>query len=167
MAIITLRGNSIHTAGNSPAVGKQAPDFILVDGKLANKSLADFAGKKKLLSIVPSLDTPVCALSTKKFNEHAKTHSDTVMLLISADLPFAQGRFCAAEGIQNVHGASDVRDRGFAERWGVAIKDGALAGFMARAAFVIGPDGMVKYSQLVPEIAQEPDYDAILKAAKG
>src|SRR3990172_3160585 len=102
MATITLRGNPCHTCGNLPAVGSWAPDFVLVDGKLVNKSLADFAGKKKLLSIVPSLDTPVCAMSTKKFNEHAKAHPDTVMLMISADLPFAQGRFCTTEGATNV-----------------------------------------------------------------
>jgi len=97
MAKITLRGNEFHTNGNVPAVGSAAPDFVLVDGKLANKTLADFAGKKKILSIFPSVDTPVCALSTKKFNDHAKAHADTVMLMVSADLPFAQGRFCTAE----------------------------------------------------------------------
>ncbi len=164
MAIITLRGNSIHTAGNPPAVGKQAPDFILVDGKLANKSLADFAGKKKLLSIVPSLDTPVCALSTKKFDEHAKTHSDTVMLLISADLPFAQGRFCAAEGTTNVVPLSMMRSRQFAKDYGVLIEDGPLAGITARAVVVLDENNKVLHSELVPEIAEEPNYAAALKA---
>ncbi|HSD10094.1 MAG TPA: thiol peroxidase [Candidatus Binatia bacterium] len=164
MATITLRGNAIHTAGNPPAVGKPAPDFVLVDGKLANKSLGDFAGKKKLLSIVPSLDTPVCALSTKKFNEHAKSHSDTVLLLISADLPFAQGRFCSAEGTTNVVPLSMMRSRQFAQDYGVLIEDGPLAGITARAVVVLDENNKVLHSELVPEIAQEPNYEAALKA---
>jgi thioredoxin-dependent peroxiredoxin len=164
MATITLRGNTIHTAGNPPIVGNQAPDFVLVDGKLANKSLADFAGKKKLLSIVPSLDTPVCALSTKKFNEHAKSHSDTVLLLISADLPFAQGRFCSAEGTTNVVPLSMMRSRQFAKDYGVLIEDGPLAGITARAVIVLDANNKVLHSELVSEIAQEPNYEAALKA---
>ncbi|MBI2964077.1 MAG: thiol peroxidase [Deltaproteobacteria bacterium] len=164
MAKITLRGNPIHTTGELPAVGSRAPDFVLVDGKLANKSLADFAGKKKLLSIVPSLDTPVCALSTKKFNEHAKAHPDTVMLMISADLPFAQGRFCSAEGTANVVPLSLMRSRRFAEDYGVLIEDGPLAGVTARAVVVLDADDRVLHAELVPEIAQEPNYDAALKA---
>lgn len=166
MANITLRGNPVHTAGELPAVGSQAPDFVLVDGKLANKSLADFAGKKKLLSIVPSLDTPVCALSTKKFNEHAKAHADTVMLMVSADLPFAQGRFCAAEGTTNVVALSLMRSRKFAEDYGVLIADGPLAGVTARAVVVLDAQNKVLHSELVPEIAQEPNYEAALKALR-
>ncbi len=164
MANITLRGNPIHTAGEIPAVGSQAPDFVLVDGKLANKSLADFAGKKKLLSIVPSLDTPVCALSTKKFDAHAKAHADTVMLMISADLPFAQGRFCAAEGAANVVPLSLMRSRKFAKDYGVLIEDGPLAGITARAVVVLDAANKVLHAELVPEIGQEPNYDAALKA---
>jgi thiol peroxidase len=164
MATITLRGNTIHTAGNPPAIGKAAPDFVLVDGKLANKSLSDFAGKKKLLSIVPSLDTPVCALSTKKFDEHVKTRPDAVLLLISADLPFAQGRFCTAEGTTNVVPLSMMRSRQFAKDYGVLIEDGPLAGITARAVVVLDENNKVLHSELVPEIAQEPNYDAALKA---
>jgi thiol peroxidase len=164
MATITLRGNSIHTAGNPPTVGTRAPDFVLVDGKLADKTLTDFAGKKKLLSIVPSLDTPVCALSTKKFNDHVKSHSDTVLLLISADLPFAQGRFCSAEGTANVVPLSMMRSRQFAKDYGVLIEDGPLAGISARAVVVLDENNKVLHSELVPEIANEPNYEAALKA---
>lgn len=164
MATITLRGNQIHTTGELPKAGSQAPDFALVDGKLANKTLADFAGKKKLLSIVPSLDTPVCALSTKKFNDHAKAHPNTVMLMISADLPFAQGRFCTAEGTANVVPLSMMRSRKFAKDYGVLIEDGPLAGITARAIVVLDEKNKVVHSELVPEIAQEPNYEAALKA---
>jgi len=164
MATITLRGNAIRTIGAPPAVGTKAPDFVLVDGKLGNKSLGDFAGKKKVLNIVPSLDTPVCALSTKKFNERAQAHPDTVMLMISADLPFAQGRFCAAEGTANVIPLSMMRSRQFAKDYGVLIEDGPLAGITARAVVVLDAENKVIHSELVPEIAQEPDYDAALKA---
>jgi len=164
MATITLRGNTIHTAGNPPVVGNKAPDFVLVDGKLANKSLADFAGKKKLISIVPSLDTPVCALSTKKFNDHAKSHPDSVLLLVSADLPFAQTRFCTAEGTANVVPLSTMRSQQFAKDYGVLIEDGPLAGITARAVVVLDANNKVLHSELVSEIAQEPNYDAALKA---
>ena len=164
MATITLRGNSIHTNGDLPAVGTQAPDFVLVDGKLANKTLVDFRGKKKLLNIVPSLDTPVCALSTKKFDEQAKRRSDTVMLMISADLPFAQGRFCTAEGTANIVPLSMMRSRRFAKDYGILIEDGPLAGITARAVVVLDENDKVVHAELVPEIAQEPNYDAALKA---
>jgi len=166
MATITLRGNPFHTRGNLPAVGSQAPDFVLVDGNLADKSLADFAGKKKLLSIVPSLDTPVCAMSTKKFNDHAKVHSDTVMLMISADLPFAQGRFCKAEGTSNVVPLSLMRSRKFAEDYGVLIEDGPLAGVTARAVVVLDQNNKVLHSELVSEVAEEPNYEKALAALK-
>ncbi len=164
MAKITLRGNEFHTNGNVPAVGSTAPDFVLVDAKLGNKTLADFAGKKKLLSIVPSLDTPVCALSTKKFNEHAKARADTVMLTISADLPFAQGRFCTAEGAANVVPLSLMRSKNFAKVYGVLIEDGPLAGITARAVVVLDPNNKVLHSELVSEVANEPNYEAALKA---
>jgi thiol peroxidase len=166
MAKITLRGNEFHTNGNVPAVGSTAPDFQLVDGKLANKTLADFAGKKKLLSIFPSMDTPVCALSTKKFNDHAKEHADTVMLMISADLPFAQGRFCTAEGTANVLPLSIMRSKKFAQDYGVLIEDGPLAGITARAVVVLDANNKVLHSELVSEVAQEPNYEAALKALR-
>jgi thioredoxin-dependent peroxiredoxin len=166
MAKITLRGNEFHTNGSVPAVGSTAPDFQLVDGKLANKTLADFAGKKKLLSIFPSMDTPVCALSTKKFNDHAKAHGDAVMLMISADLPFAQGRFCTAEGTANVLPLSMMRSKKFAQDYGVLIEDGPLAGITARAVVVLDANNKVLHSELVSEVAQEPNYEAALKALK-
>jgi thiol peroxidase len=166
MASVTLKGNACNLSGNLPKKGDAAPAFSLVKQDLSPLSLADLKGKTTILLTVPSLDTGVCAIETKKFNEKASALPGATVVVASSDLPFAIKRFCAAEGIQNVHGASDLRDRGFAERWGVAIKDGPLAGVMARAAFVIGSDGKVKYAALVPEITQEPDYDAILAAAK-
>ncbi len=164
MATITLEGNEIHTNGELPAVGRQAPDFKLTTAELKDVTLADFAGKKKLLNIVPSLDTGVCATSTRKFNEAARGRDDTVFLTISADLPFAQARFCQAEGIDNVQTLSMMRDRNFAKDYGVLIVDGPLAGITARAVVVLDEDNKVLYTQLVPEITQEPDYDAALAA---
>ncbi len=165
MASVTLKGNACNLAGTMPTAGQKAPAFNLVRQDLSPLSLADLKGKTTILLTVPSLDTPVCQAQARKFNEKAASLPNTAVVVASSDLPFAIKRFCAAEGLQNVLPGSDLRDRGFAERWGVAIKDGPLQGVTARAAFVIGPDGNVKYSQLVPEIAQEPDYDAILKAA--
>lgn len=164
MAKITLHGNPFETNGELPAVGSTAPDFTLVDKDLNNVSLATYAGKKKLLNIVPSLDTPVCATSTKKFNEAMAGRSDAVALVVSADLPFASGRFCSAEGIDNVLTLSMMRSRNFAKDYGVLINDGPLAGITARAVVVLDRDNKVVYTQLVPEIAQEPDYDAALAA---
>ncbi|MCG6866412.1 MAG: thiol peroxidase [Thiogranum sp.] len=164
MATITLQGNEIHTNGELPAVGDRAPDFHLVDGELTDRHLADYAGKKKLLNIVPSLDTPVCATSTRKFNEAAAAHAGTVMLVISADLPFAQGRFCGAEGTDKVIPLSMMRSRNFAKDYGVLIEDGPLAGITARAVVVLDENDKVVYTELVPEIGQEPDYDAALAA---
>jgi thiol peroxidase len=164
MATITLQGNEIHTNGELPAVGDRAPDFHLVDGELTDRHLADYAGKKKLLNIVPSLDTPVCATSTRKFNEAAAAHAGTVMLVISADLPFAQGRFCGAEGTDKVIPLSMMRSRNFAKDYGVLIEDGPLAGIAARAVVVLDENDKVVYTELVPEIGQEPDYDAALAA---
>jgi thiol peroxidase len=164
MATITLQGNEIHTNGELPAVGDRAPDFHLVDGELNDRRLADYAGKKKLLNIVPSLDTPVCATSTKKFNEAAAAHAGTVMLVISSDLPFAQGRFCGAEGTDKVIPLSMMRSRNFAKDYGVLIEDGPLAGITARAVVVLDENDKVVYTELVPEIGQEPDYDAALAA---
>jgi len=164
MATITLKGQEIHTSGELPAVGSRAPDFVLVDKDLEDRTLADFKGKRKLLNIVPSLDTPVCATSTKKFDEYAKGRDDVVMLVISADLPFAQARFCGAEGVQNVVPLSMMRSRKFAKDYGVLIVDGPLAGITARAVVVLDENDRVVYTELVPEIAQEPDYDKALAA---
>jgi thiol peroxidase len=164
MATITFQGNEIHTSGELPATGAQAPDFHLVDGELNDRRLADYAGRKKLLNIVPSLDTGVCATSTKKFNEAAASRDNVVMLVISADLPFAQGRFCGAEGVDKVIPLSMMRSRNFAKDYGVLMVDGPLAGITARAVVVLDENDKVVYTQLVPEIAQEPDYEAALAA---
>ncbi len=162
MATITLQGTEIHTSGDLPAVGESAPELNLVDAELNNVSLSTYAGKKKLLSIVPSLDTPVCAISTKKFNDAAKDKSDAVFLMISADLPFAMSRFCTAEGADNVIPLSMMRSRNFAKDYGVLIEDGPLAGITARAVLVLDENDKVIHSELVPEIAQEPDYESAL-----
>jgi thiol peroxidase len=164
MATVTLHGNACNTNGELPAVGSKAPDFHLVDGELNDVRMADYQGKKILMNIVPSLDTPTCATSTGKFNGHAAGRDDVVMLVISADLPFAQGRFCGAQGIENVIPLSLMRTRGFAKDYGVLITDGPLAGITARAVVVVDADGVVSYTQLVPEIADEPDYEAALAA---
>ncbi|HET7923068.1 MAG TPA: thiol peroxidase [Gammaproteobacteria bacterium] len=163
MAQVTLHGNPIHTSGELPKTGAAAPDFKLVNKDLKDVSLADFKGKKKLLNIVPSLDTPVCALSTKKFNEHAKTHQDTVILIVSADLPFAQGRFCGNEHLDNVIPLSLMRGN-FGKDYGVMLQDGPLAGVTARAVVVLDEHDKVLYTEMVPEIAQEPDYEKALHA---
>ncbi len=162
MATITLKGNEIHTNGMLPATGHAAPDFVLVDRDLNDVSLATYGAKKKLLSIVPSLDTPVCAMSTKKFNDAAKTNSNAVFLMIAADLPFAMSRFCSAEGTDNVIPLSMMRSRKFAKDYGVLIEDGPLAGITARAIVVIDEHNQIIHSELVPEIAQEPNYDVAL-----
>lgn len=159
MATVTLHGDPIHTNGELPAVGSPAPDFNLVNKDLADVSLADFAGKSKLISIVPSLDTPVCATSTKKFNDLVAGRDDVVVLIVSADLPFAATRFCSAEGVEGVHTLSMMRSRNFAKDYGVLIEDGPLAGITARAVVVVDEDGQVVHAELVPEIGQEPDYD--------
>ena len=164
MAQTALEGNPVNLAGELPGVGSAAPDFKLVDKDLGDKSLGDFAGKKVLINIVPSLDTPVCATSTRKFNESFAGRDDAVCLVVSADLPFAAGRFCSAEGIDNVHALTMMRSRNFAKDYGVLIEDGPLAGITARAIVVIDAAGKVVYTELVPEIGQEPDYDAALKA---
>ncbi len=164
MATITLKSNTIHTNGELPAVGSTAPDFHLVDKDLNDVRLGDFKGKKKLLNIVPSLDTSVCATSARKFNEYIKGRSDLVVLTVSADLPFAQGRFCQSEGLSNVVTLSMMRSRNFAKDYGVLIQDGPLAGITARAIVVLDEQDRVVYTELVPEIAQEPNYDKALAA---
>lgn len=164
MATITLHDNEIHTSGDLPRVGSKAPDFTLTNGDLNDVSLGDWVGKKKLLSIFPSVDTPVCALSTKKFNDYARTHGDTVMLMVSADLPFAHKRFCGSEGLSNVHSLSTMRSADFAKNYGVLLADGPLAGLTGRAVIVLDENDTVVHAELVPEIGQEPDYEAALKA---
>ena len=164
MAHTALQGNPVQLSGDLPAVGSSAPDFFLTAGDLSDVSLATYAGKKKLLNIVPSLDTGVCAASTRKFNEMMAGRADAVALVISADLPFASGRFCGAEGITNVINLSMMRSRNFAKDYGVLINDGPLAGITARAVVVLDANNQVVYTQLVPEITQEPDYDAAMAA---
>lgn len=146
MARITLRGNPISTYGEMPRQGAHAPDFTLVNADLKDVTLADFKGKKKLLNIVPSLDTPVCATSTRKFNDYAKQHSDAVMLVISADLPFAQKRFCGDEHLDNVVPLSMFRDKKFAQDYGVLIENGPMAGLTARAVLVLDDEDNVHHA---------------------
>jgi thiol peroxidase len=164
MAQITLKGNPIHTNGELPQVGAKAPEFKLTSGDLKDVALADYRGKRKILNIVPSLDTGVCATSTRKFNEKAGKLANTVVLVVSADLPFASKRFCTTEGLQNVVPLSLMRDKSFAKDYGVLIQDGPLQGICARAVVVLDENDKVVHSQLVPEIGQEPDYDSALKA---
>lgn len=166
MAEITLMGKKINTNGELPKVGDAAPDFSLVNAKLNNITLENYKAKKKLLNIVPSLDTGVCATSTKKFNDAAKEKNDVAFITVSADLPFAMQRFCKAEGANNVVTLSMMRSRKFAKDYGVLIEDGPLAGITARAVVVIDEDNNVIHSELVPEISQEPDYDAALAVLK-
>lgn len=164
MASVTLGGNPSNTNGDLPAVGSAAPDFSLVGNDLGSVSLADHAGKNVVISIFPSVDTPTCATSVRTFNERAADMDNTVVINVSADLPFAQGRFCGAEGIENVTTASCFRSDDFANSYGVKLVDGKLEGLLARAVVVVGPDGNVKHAELVPEIASEPDYDAAIAA---
>lgn len=159
MAQITLEGNPINTIGDLPEVGGSLPDFNLVDKDLNDVSLATYKGKKKLFNIVPSLDTGVCAASTRKFDELAANRDDVVVLTVSADLPFALGRFCSAENIDKVQTLSMMRDRNFGKDYGVLITDGPLAGINSRAVVVADENDQVVYTEQVPEITQEPDYD--------
>jgi thiol peroxidase len=166
MAKITLKGQPVSTNGDLPKTGTKAPDFRLVANDLTEVTLANYKGRKKILNIVPSLDTPVCAISTRKFNDHAKARRDAVVLIVSADLPFAQGRFCSAENTKNVVALSMMRDKEFARQYGVLITDGPLAGLTARAVVVLDEQDRVLHAELVPEIAQEPDYERALAALK-
>jgi thiol peroxidase len=166
MANVTLGGNPITVAGTFPKKGDTAPDFTLTAKDLKDMGLKDFAGKRKVLNIVPSLDTPVCAKSTRVFNEKAGALPDTVVLVISADLPFAAGRFCTAEGINNVVTLSTMRGGDFKTKYGVDITSGPLKGATARAVIVLDANNKVLHSELVPEIKQEPNYDAALAALK-
>ena len=166
MTTVTLGGNPIHLAGQFPKTGDSAPAFSLVGTDLKDASLKDFAGKRKVLNIVPSLDTPTCAASTRKFNEQAGSLPNTVVLVISADLPFAMKRFCETEGLKNVVSLSTLRGREFMQKYGVAIEDGPLAGLTARAVVVLDENDKVAYTELVPEIKSEPNYAAALAALK-
>ncbi len=162
MAEITLGGNPINTVGDLPAVGS-SPSFSVTKGDLSDVTEVDFAGQRVVLNIFPSVDTPVCATSVRKFNEAASSLDNTVVLCVSADLPFAQGRFCGSEGLANVTAASSFRS-GFGSDFGITLADGKLAGLLGRAVVVLDESGRVVHSQLVPEIAQEPDYDAAIGA---
>ncbi len=164
MAQIAFQGNPIQTAGTLPAVGSKAPDFQLTRSDLADISLANYQGKALVLNIFPSIDTPVCANSVRRFNQEATNRKDVVVLCVSKDLPFAQKRFCAAEGLDQVVTASEYKNTGFSDAYGVRIADSVLAGLFSRAIVVIGADGTVVHSQQVPEITQEPDYAAALAA---
>ncbi|MCB5190013.1 thiol peroxidase [Methylobacillus arboreus] len=165
MATVTLKGNPVQIGGNLPQKGDTAPDFQLADAKRNLVSLADFAGKRKVLNIFPSIDTPTCATSVRTFNKQASGLDNTVVLAISADLPFAQSRFCGAEGLENVVTLSTFRDTAkFAKDYGVQITDSSLAGLTARAVVVLDENNKVLHSELVSEIANEPNYDAALAA---
>ncbi len=161
MATIAFQGKPLHTCGELPAVGSSAPDFSLVNSKLKDITLATYAGKRKVLNVVPSLDTPTCATSTRKFNEKAASLANTVVLVISADLPFAQARFCEAEGIKDVIALSTFRSS-FGKDYGVELIDSILKGLTARAVIIINADNQVIYTELVTELADEPDYIAAL-----
>lgn len=166
MATITLKGNPIHTAGNLPEVGAKAPDFKLKKTDLSEATLADYKGKRVVLNIFPSLDTAVCAASVRKFNAEAEKLDNTAVLCISLDLPFAHSRFCTTEGLDNVVSLSELHDRSFGEDYGVRIVDGPMAGLLSRAVVVVDENGKVLHSQQVPEIVEEPDYEAALSVFK-
>ncbi len=166
MATVTLKGNPITTSGSLPAVGSKAPDFSLVKVDLSNVALKDFAGKKLILNIFPSIDTPTCATSVRRFNVEAAKLADTVVLCVSRDLPFAHKRFCGAEGIDKVHGVSDFRDANFGTAYGLTITSGPIAGLFSRAVVVVDGAGKVVYTEQVAEIANEPDYAKALAALK-
>ncbi|MDD5330619.1 MAG: thiol peroxidase [Sulfuricella sp.] len=167
MATVTFEGAPLEVIGHFPQPGETVHSFMLVDKKLNDVSLSQFAGKRKVLSIVPSIDTSVCAASTRRFNEAASSLDNTVVLVISADLPFAQARFCGAEGLDQVIMLSTLRGRDFQKDYGVLIHSYPLSGLCARAVIVLDENDRVIYSQLVPEVTDEPDYEAALAAAKG
>ncbi|SDE38576.1 thiol peroxidase [Riemerella columbipharyngis] len=165
MATITLKGTPAHTVGELPKVGDAAREFTLVSGDLSEKTLSDFKGKKVVLNIFPSVDTGICAASARKFNEEASSLENTVVVNVSKDLPFALGRFCAAEGLNNVENLSDFRGT-FGEDYGVTLTDTPLKGLLSRAVVVLDESGKVVYTEQVPEIGQEPDYQSALAALK-
>jgi thiol peroxidase len=163
MASITLKGNKIHTSGNLPEVGQTAPDFELVNTDLSTTKLSDYKGIRVILNIFPSIDTGICAASVRAFNKEGSNLSNTKVLCISHDLPFAQDRFCGAEGLENVVNHSDFRAGKFGKDYGLEIIDGPLQGLHSRAIIVLDEDGIVLYTEQVPEIVQEPDYATALK----
>jgi thiol peroxidase len=167
MANITFKGNAIKTNGELPSVGGKAPAFKLTTKSLEDVGLEAFAGKKKVITINPSLDTGVCATTAKTFNEKAGSLDNTVVIVVSSDLPFAAKRFCEAEGVDNVQTLSMMRDRNFAKDYGLLMEDGPLAGLTARAVLVLDENDTVKHAELVSEVTNEPDYDAAIAAAKG
>ncbi|MDE2972000.1 MAG: thiol peroxidase [Acidobacteriota bacterium] len=164
MATVTLGGTPFAISGDLPTAGDAAPDFTLTGGDLGDISLGDYAGQRLILNIFPSVDTPVCAASVRRFNEEAAALDGVSVLCVSRDLPFAHGRFCAAEHIEAVSCASEMRDGSFGDAYGLRITEGPLGGLLARAVVVVDGDGQVRYSQLVPEIKEEPDYNAALAA---
>lgn len=166
MAEITLKGNIIHTLGNLPKIGEKAPEFTLVKTDLSESKLSDYKGKKVVLNIFPSLDTPTCAASVRRFNTEASNMKDTIVLCISKDLPFAQARFCGAEGLDNVITLSDFRTGKFLKKYKVEIIDGPLAGLASRAVIIVDENGIITYTQQISEIVDEPDYKSALNALK-
>ncbi len=166
MSTVSLGGNPVNTSGDLPAVGSDAPAFSLTKGDLSPLTNADFAGKRIVLNIFPSVDTPTCASSVRKFNEAASGLENAVVVCVSADLPFAQGRFCGSEGLSNVVTASSFRSADFGSTYGVTLTDSVLQGLLARAVVVIDENGKVAHTELVAEIANEPNYDAALAALK-
>jgi thiol peroxidase len=167
MRTVSLKGNPVSLRGPELKVGDKAPEFRLQGADMSEIALSDAAGKVRVICSVPSLDTPVCSLETKKFNEKAAEIPGVEVLVVSTDLPFAMKRWCGAEGVDRVRAASDHRDASFGERYGVLIAEGPLARCLARAVFVVGPDDRIKYVEYVPEIASEPNYEAALNAARG
>lgn len=166
MSTVTFKGGKVNVEGQIPAVGSAAPDFTLVKNDLSEVSLKDLKGKTVILNIFPSIDTGVCAASVRHFNKDAANLANTVVLAISADLPFAAGRFCTTEGIQNVHPASVFRSPEFSKAYGVLMTDGPLKGLLARTVIIINPEGKISYTELIPEITEEPNYSAALAAVK-
>ena len=164
MATVTLKGNPFTTVAELPALGSKAADFTLTGAGLADVKLSDFAGKRLVLNIFPSVDTPTCATSVRKFNQVLSSLENTAVLNVSADLPFAQGRFCGAEGLENVVNLSDFNTGNFGKDYGLEMTDGPLAGLHSRVVIVLDENGIVKYAEQVPEIADEPNYDAALAA---
>ncbi|WP_276391922.1 thiol peroxidase [Eudoraea chungangensis] len=164
MAIVTLKGNTLHTSGNLPANGSTAPAFTMTANDLSSSNLEDFKGSKVVLNIFPSIDTGTCAQSVRQFNQEAAELDNTKVLCISKDLPFAQARFCGAEGIENVFMLSDFKNGSFGEAYGVTFTDGPLESLLSRAVVVINEEGVVTYSEQVPETVDEPNYKAALEA---
>jgi thiol peroxidase len=164
MGQVTLKGNPVNTVGQLPQVGSQAKDFQLVKTDLSIASLSDFKGSKVVLNIFPSVDTSTCATSVRKFNEKASALDNTKVLCISRDLPFAQNRFCGAEGLENVVNLSDFKNASFGNDYGLTITDGPLAGLHSRAVIILDENGIVKYTEQVPDIVDEPNYENALAA---